>query len=185
MAEPACREMLALRWSNVDLDYGLLQVNKTVYDGILDRPKTNRSVRIITIVEGCIDILKCLQSSKNNPDDLVFANLNSRPLDRRNLLNSDIKSVTKRLGLPNIFWHCFRHCNATLLDTVQALLGHTSSEMTQMVYVHALPEDQRRAVSNIERLILDLNGLKFHNKRKLHMCNELIYLQVIGRGERI
>ena len=153
-------ELLALRWGNVDLDSGLLRVTETVYDGIFDRPKTSRSVRVIPIAEGCIDILKCLQSSKNNPDDLVFANRNSRPLDRRNLLNRDIKPVSKKLELPNISWHCFRHCNATLLDsvgtplgTVQALLGHGSSEMTRMVYVHSVPEDQRRAVSSIERLI--------------------------------
>ena len=53
-----------------------------------------------------------------------------------------------------------RHSHATLLDaagaplgTVQSLLGHSTSELTREVYLHAIPEDQRRAVANVEALL--------------------------------
>jgi len=51
--------------------------------------------------------------------------------------------------------------HATLLDaagaplgTVQSLLGHLTSEFTREVYLHAMPEDQRRAVASVEALVL-------------------------------
>ena len=54
-----------------------------------------------------------------------------------------------------------RHCYATLLDavgaplgTVQALLGHASPEVTRQIYLHAIPEEQRRAVEKVEKLLI-------------------------------
>jgi hypothetical protein len=59
------------------------------------------------------------------------------------------------LKIARITWHSLRHSHATLLDTtgaplgtVQALLGHATSEITREIYLHAIPEDQRRAVAN-------------------------------------
>lgn len=53
-----------------------------------------------------------------------------------------------------------RHANATLLDavgtplgTVQALLGHSSSEITREVYLHSIPSDARAAVEKVEGLL--------------------------------
>jgi integrase len=58
-------------------------------------------------------------------------------LDRRTLLSRQLKPVAETLGLGNVNWHLLRHSNATLHDsigtplgTVQALLGHSSSEIT-------------------------------------------------------
>jgi integrase len=94
-------------------------------------------------------------------ETVVFSNREGKPLDRRNLLARDIVPACKELGLPKISWHSFRHCNATLLDsvgtplgTVQALLGHSTPEITRSIYLHAVPEDQRRAIDNLERLVL-------------------------------
>jgi hypothetical protein len=59
-----------------------------------------------------------------------------------------------------IGWHWLRHANATLLDavgtplgTVQALLGHSSSEITREVYLHSIPADARAAVGKVEELL--------------------------------
>jgi integrase len=35
---------------------------------------------------------------------------------------------------------------------VQALLGHASPEVTRQIYLHAIPEEQRRAVEKVEKL---------------------------------
>ena len=64
------------------------------------------------------------------------------------------------LGLTGVNWHWLRHAHATLLDsvgaplgTVQALLGHASSEVTREIYIGSVPEDARTAVQNVEKLI--------------------------------
>jgi len=37
---------------------------------------------------------------------------------------------------------------------VQALLGHSSGEITRQVYLHSLTEDRRSAVNRLEALII-------------------------------
>jgi integrase len=41
----------------------------------------------------------------------------------------------------------------TPIGTMQALLGHSAPEITREIYLHAIPEEQRRAVNNVERLV--------------------------------
>jgi len=37
---------------------------------------------------------------------------------------------------------------------MQSLLGHSTPEITREIYLHAIPEKQRRAVESVERLVL-------------------------------
>lgn len=154
-------ELLALRWKNVCLDGRTLRVMQTVYDGHFDDPKTSRSVRTIPLCPEAVSIFSAMRSEEHNPECLVFATRSGRPLCRRNLLHRHLKSKCSELGLPHITWHALRHCHATLLDavgaplgTVQALLGHASPEITRKVYLHSIPEEQRRAVENVEKLLI-------------------------------
>jgi len=41
----------------------------------------------------------------------------------------------------------------TPIGTMQALLGHSAPEITREIYLHAIPEEQRRAVESVERLV--------------------------------
>jgi len=36
---------------------------------------------------------------------------------------------------------------------MQSLLGHSAPEITREIYLHAIPEEQRRAVNSVEKLI--------------------------------
>jgi integrase len=91
----------------------------------------------------------------------VFATRRGTPFSRRNLLNRQLKPTCERLGVKGVTWHWLRHANATLLDavgtplgTVQALLGHSSSEITREVYLHSVPTDARKAVQKVEDLLI-------------------------------
>lgn len=46
--------------------------------------------------------------------------------------------------------------------TMQSLLGHSTPETMREVYLHAIPEEQRRAAESVERLVfgpkLDTNS---------------------------
>jgi len=153
-------ELLALRWRNLDLKAGMLQVTETVYDGHFDQPKTRKSRRVIPIGPDTVRIIERFRPAAVEPEALVFVNGNGKPLDRQNLLNRSVKPACTTLGLTGISWHSFRHCNATLLDsagtplgTVQSLLGHATPEMTRSVYLHAVRQDQRQAVRRVEKLL--------------------------------
>ena len=94
-----------------------------------------------------------------NPDALVFPTKAGTAFDRHNLVNHQFQPTCKRLGLVGVTWHWLRHANATLLDavgtplgTVQALLGHSCSEVTREIYLHSIPADARTAVQKVEDL---------------------------------
>jgi integrase len=154
-------ELLALRWRDVDLQNGQLWVRQTVYEGHFDEPKTKRSKRQLPLSSQTVEIFSALQPKDAAPSALVFSARNGSPLSRRNLLNRQLKPTCQALKLNGVNWHWFRHANATVLDSVgarlgttQALLGHSSSEITQGTYIHSIPADARQAVQNVgEKLI--------------------------------
>jgi hypothetical protein len=71
------------------------------------------------------------------------------------------------------------------LEPVQALLGHSSREITREVYLHSLPEDQRVAAEKLEAHLfgpkLDPNFSWRRNVLPGFGGAE----EVIGRGDRI
>ena len=158
-------ELLALRWQDVDLANGFLSVNQSVHEGHFDDPKSKRSKRRVPLGPQSVAILRSIPrrsiSRKDaDPSALIFAARNGAPLSRRNLLNRQLKPACKTLGFTGVNWHWLRHANTTLLDsvgaplgTVQALLGHSSSEITRETYISSVPSDARKAVEGVEILI--------------------------------
>jgi len=158
-------ELLAVRWSDVDLTNGMVRIRQTVYEGHFGEPKTRRSNRTVPLGPKGIEILSALKSPTVNPDGLVFATRKGTPLNRRNLLNRQLTPTAKKLGLKGINWHWMRHANVTLHDsvgtplgTVQALVGHSSPEITREIYLHSVPADAKQAMKKVEEVLLDANG---------------------------
>jgi integrase len=140
----------------------VLRVRQTVYEGHFDEPKTRSSNRTVPLGVRGVEILALRKSIAVKPDALVFATRRGSPFSRRNLLQRQLVPTSKQLGLGGINWHWLRHANATLLDavgtplgTVQALLGHASSEITREVYLHSVPADARTAVQKVENLLIE------------------------------
>lgn len=158
-------ELLAVRWRNVHLEHGTLRVTESVYSGHFDVPKTERSQRTVPLSANAIQILAARKPAVVNPEALVFATRDGSPFDRHNLSRRQLNSTCKKIGLVGVGWYWLRHANATLLDavgtplgTVQALLGHSSPEITREVYLHSIPSDARAAVEKVDELL---------NRRKL------------------
>jgi len=156
-------ELLALRWKSVDLAGRTLRVAETVYDGHFDAPKTERSARTIPLGDETCAVLRRLCPGQPKGNELIFSTETGQPLNRHNLLRRHLRPACEKVGLQGITWHSLRHSHATLLDatgaplgTVQALLGHSTSEITREVYLHAIPDDQRRAVAGVEALVFGL-----------------------------
>jgi integrase len=154
-------ELLAPRWRDVDLEGGCIWVRQTVYEGLFDDPKTRRSRRTVPLGNRGLEILALRRPSQFDPEALVFASGRTTPLSRRNLLNRQLKPASEKVGLTGASWHWLRHAHATMLDavgaplgTVQALLGHSSSEITREVYLHSVPADAKNAVQRVEDLMI-------------------------------
>jgi len=186
-------ELLALRWRNVDLGTALLRVEETVYEGHFDEPKSRHSVRLIPLGPLALRILKAkLAQVPFDPDSVVFRSGRGTVLDRRTLLSRQLKPTAKALGLGTVNWHLLRHSNATLHDsigtplgTVQALLGHSSSEIARQVYLHSLSADRRVAVERLEALIIGPQSDPSCGFQQLALPRFVDATGDIGRGARI
>jgi len=168
-------ELLGLRWEDIDLERGVVHVNRTLQRtraGLsLQEPKTERSRRAVPIGAGVVEALRrhrreqYQQQLMARPGEwrytgLVFTVAHGGPVQSRNL-ERDFKMAVKRAGLPEIRFHDLRHSHATQLlavgehpKVVQERLGHSQIRVTLDTYSHVLPSMQREAAEKAERLVL-------------------------------
>ena len=155
-------ELLALRWSNVDLDRSVIRIRESVYEGHFSTPKTRNRLRNIPIGPVLQQALWQHRASveKPLPGALVFSTRKGTALRPNNLLRRHLRPACERAGIPPIGWHAFRHTHATLLNdlgespkTTQAQLGHSSATITSDIYTHVVPATQRAAVERLERAV--------------------------------
>ena len=188
-------ELLALRWRKVDLEQGFVRIEETVYDGHFDTPKSSHSVRVVPLGLHAITLLSASRrQTLGDASSLVFQSVTGKPLDRRTLLARQLKPAAAKAGLSGITWHSLRHTNATLHDslgtplgTVQALLGHSSSEITRQVYLHSMSEDRRQAVDRLEAALFGV-GPKLDPNPSLPLLLKMQAVELqeeVGRDGRI
>ncbi|UUC43566.1 site-specific integrase [Clostridioides difficile] len=168
-------ELLALRWSDIDIKVGLVSVSKTLKrvrkfettDSIKSfisegKPKTKTSFRTVPIPS---KLLKDIKEHKKfqleeklkagelyEDNDFVFATKLGNSIEPRNL----VRNYTKSLEKANIEYrkfHALRHTYATRLfengvqiKIIQVLLGHSSMKITSDTYTHVLPDEKNNAV---------------------------------------
>ena len=155
-------ELLALRWKHVDFVHDAIHVRATVYEGQFGSPKTKSSRRDVPMSFPVREALSTQRNGSANAgaESLVFTSRNCTPINPKNLLRRVLQPACRKLNLPVISWHSFRHTHGTLLGevgeslrTAQAILGHSDLKTTLNIYTHAIPESQRRAVEKVAALL--------------------------------
>ncbi len=156
-------ELLALRWSDVDLDAGTLAIRHTLQRAtrVLAEPKTPRARRTLRLGPETVATLRAHRARQpvRGRDGYVFASRTGTPLDSRNV-TQELQRALARLGLPRQRFHDLRHAYATLmledgeeLAVVSRSLGHTDLSTTADVYAHLTPAMLERAAARMDRII--------------------------------
>jgi integrase len=164
-------ELLGLKWEDVDLEAGTLQVRRTLATGKggpqLTAPKTKGSRRTVRLIQNAVNALRSHLKRQLGEIDragslwrengLIFASETGDPLDRRYVTTHRFKPLLKRAGLPQIRFHDLRHTCATVLlgsnvnpKIVSEMLGHASIAITLDTYSHVLPNMQSEAAKAME-----------------------------------
>lgn len=164
-------EALGLRWDDVDLEGGTLQVRDQLQrvDGTLQLVplKTKRSRRVLTMPGPAVSALRehrkrqleeQLAACRWMDGEYVFTTSIGTPLEARNVVRS-FKALLQRAGLRDVRFHDLRHSAATLLlvqgvptRVVMEILGHSQASTTQNTYQHVAPELQREAADRMSAL---------------------------------
>lgn len=164
-------ELLALKWREVDLTAGTIQIRATLrQDGTFSEPKTDKARRQISLPGVALEALKAHRvrqleerlsaGSLWQDHDLVLCNAVGRPLDANNMRRRSFAHVLRRAGLQRMRFHDLRHSTASLLlsqgvhpKVVQELLGHSQIAITMDTYSHLLPTLQKDAMEGLNRLL--------------------------------
>jgi integrase len=139
-------EALALQWKDIDLISNTLSVRRTLQRVtgvglVFDPPKTKRSKRTIALPMPLVAALhthkaaqlgeRMLAANEWHDGDLVFAQLNGRPIDKKTDYD-DWCALLRRAGVRHVRLHDGRHTAATVLlsegvhpRVVMELLGHS------------------------------------------------------------
>ena len=173
-------ELLALRWSDVDLEKGTLRVarslerltvrsaKRTRYELRFKEPKTKRSRRTIALPPFAIDRLRRHRleqaerffSAGTRPDGstLLFER-DAQPWNP-NTFGLTFARIARDAKLPKVRLHDLRHSFASLLlaggadlKTVSTALGHSTISVTADVYSHVSPAMLHDAANLLDRVV--------------------------------
>ncbi len=164
-------ELLGLRWSDIDLDLGMMSIVQTLQqlrngEFFFKEPKSRHGRRQIALSPSlCILLREYRQNQEGlylfagealKPSDLVFSHPDGSPM-RPNSVTRASKRVMASIGLDNIRFHDLRHAHATLMlrqgihpKIVSERLGHSSINITLDIYSHVLPGLQEAAALRVE-----------------------------------
>lgn len=139
-------EMFKLKWSDVDFENGVINIQAL-------NTKTLRQRKVALTSRLAQELFSLWENSTKNPDDLVFGIATST--------KKAFATLRVKVGLPDLRFHDLRHTNATRLvskhlplSEVGRMLGHTQANTTYR-YVNANIETAKRAAAMLD----DFNGV--------------------------
>lgn len=157
-------ELVALRWDDLDIQCRTISVSRQYVrnpDGTLEltRPKTENSVRLVSIPQTAVELL--IQEHDKHPDSpyLFPSPLTGEMYHPDSVVNLH-KKILKDAGLPHTRFHDLRHTFATTalqngvdVKTVSSMLGHYDAGFTLRTYTHATRQKQDEAAQTMGNIM--------------------------------
>mgnify|MGYP001295360789 CR=1 FL=1 len=144
-------EVLGLSWQDINLERGIILVQRTAQDGVLRESTKNYETRKVPFrdtLRSLLESLKDKQASSNRAGNLLFSEDGTKPYFQ---VQGIFRRVKAQSGIEIIGgFHSFRHTFATRASNkgvpmthLQMMLGHSDLKVT-MGYVHTGEEDIMR-----------------------------------------
>lgn len=166
-------EVLGLTWDCVDFENKTIKIqyNLQYIEGkyIMKQPKSESSIRSITLPDHVFDMLKKEKLRQNKLKlqglmkekeyDTVCINSNNNYYNPYNL-DITFKRFIKRIGLEFKKLHSLRHSHVSMLvasgvdvKTISERVGHSDISITLKIYAHAFKENDKIAVDKIDNIL--------------------------------
>ena len=155
-------ELCALKWGNIDIEQGIISVNKTLQriqvknrlcktKLMLAEPKSESSKRKIPIPKCVLELLK---NNRGYNDNYILSN-KKKPIEPRTIQYRFAK-ILKNGNLPSVHFHAIRHFFATNciklgfdVKALSEILGHSNVSITLDRYVHSSFEQKAEYMNRI------------------------------------
>jgi integrase len=145
-------EAIGLEKQHISSDFRIISVRQSVYNGIVQSPKTSSGVREVDLSPELADLLKGTLGPIHG--GFVFHTSNGSPLHQSNLLRRDFHPLLRRLWIEKQGFHGFRRFRVTCLrkqrtseDLLKLWLGHSSGNITDRYSKVGLDISFRQEVS--------------------------------------
>lgn len=166
-------EILALNWSDIDLEKETIEVNKS-FDYRIEKKfsttKTVSSVRTIPINPATVELLRKFKLG----NDLKYKNhLFIEETDdgynhvSNSAVNKALRKACERLDIKKVSFHSLRHTHCSLLiykniniKYISQRLGHSSTDITYRIYGHIIEELEKKETDKVKELLDELSNAK-------------------------
>ena len=154
-------ELLALQWSDLDLEAGTLSVTKQVYEANgeihMSVPKTKASIRKLVLPPAVVEVFREYRKTAKSRWLFPSPVREDMPLTPGSMLRR-LHILLERAGCKQIRFHDLRHTFATMalengmdIKTLSAMLGHVSAATTLDIYTHITGDMLSDAAAKIDR----------------------------------
>ena len=172
--------MTGLTWEDINFETSQISINKqrhyiVGYGTIKDKPKTDAGVRVVTVSQTVLNLLKQYRNQqlqqrlklgtawKNEP--YVFV-LEDGTAINPNLPYKWFIKFLERHNLPKITFHQLRHTNASIMIasgedvvTVSGRLGHADKNITLNTYSHIIKSKEKQVASKMDEFYTKIQAL--------------------------
>ena len=156
-------ELLALQWTDLDVESKMLSVTKQVnrINGELavSPPKTRNSIRTLALPQQAVDLL-IAEHKKHSRNPYLFPSPKTGTMYDPDAFRRTHDKILKAIGAEHIRFHDLRHTFATLslksgvdVKTLSGALGHYSAGFTLNTYTHATAQMKQDAADTIGGVI--------------------------------
>ena len=159
-------EITALTWDDLDIKNKTISVNKQVQrikgKIVVSTPKTDASIRKISLCDECLNNLLILRSRQRIDNKIMFPSPVTGGYRDPSAITRRLHAIQRRAGVPKIRFHDLRHSFATLsleqgmdIKTISHMLGHTDAGFTMNTYMHVTDNMQQTVASAMGNLITE------------------------------
>ena len=152
-------ELRGLQWPDYTGDQ--LEVNRSVWKDVVNRPKTRASRQPVPVIPKLAKILDEYRASMHNPaTGVMFHNGNGECLDMDKLAQRVVRPAVEAIRLPWYGWHGFRRGVASNLyelganeKIVQRILRHANPHVTKERYIKAFDPAVLEAMQRLQATV--------------------------------
>jgi integrase len=155
-------EILGLRWEDVDLEAGSLQVRRSVVSGYVEATKTEASEDELPLHPDLVSVLRQWREAEPPVKGWLFGNIDTgKPYHADTMRQRHLNKAAATIGLPKLGWHAFRHTyRARLaelglpLEVQQKLMRHASIDMTTKYGRNSMLKVTRPANAQVVEMVM-------------------------------
>ena len=152
-------EILGLKWRDLNLETGELNIKRQLTTKGIFVPKTKSSIRTILLPPDMLDLLR--EMKKTAKYDWIFPSPVKEGEPRNpTAITKRFRIMLERAHCKHVRFHDLRHTFATMalengmdVKTLSAMIGHVSSETTLNIYSHVTDTMRAQAAVKIDREI--------------------------------